>query len=213
MGRTQNSKDAQRYLTLVVRTAGNPLALADAIERQVWSLDRDVLISDLLSMEQVVDRAVWQPRFSTTLLSGFAGWALLLAAVGISGVISYGVSQRWHEIGVRLALGARRRDVLPSVLAEPGQLAFFGTLLGLAGALAVTRFLRSRLYEVSATDPWAMGAAAVTLRGVALTAALLPARRATRVDPVVALPGRVTIPYRPSRRHPGTSPYRHPFRC
>jgi putative ABC transport system permease protein len=183
----QNPSLPLRYITLVTKTAGDPSAAAAAIEKEVWSLDRDVPVDDVATMQQVVERAVWQPRSSTWLLSGFAVLALVLAAIGIYGVISYGVSQRRHEIGIRMALGARPADVLRSVLGEGALLAGAGTAIGLVGAWALTRYLRTLLYEVSATDPAVLAASAGILAAIALTAAFLPARRATRVDPMIAL--------------------------
>ena len=183
----QNPVDIQRYLTLVVRTSGDPLPLAGAVQGEVWSLDRDLPIGDVSSMQQVVERAVWQPRFSTTLLGGFAGLALVLAAIGIYGVMSFDVSRRTQEIGIRMALGAKPADVMRSVLGGGGKLAAVGTAIWLAGALALTRFLKTLLYEVSTTDPAVLVGAAAVLGLVALLAVWLPARRATRVDPVVAL--------------------------
>ncbi len=183
----QNPDDLQHYLTLVVRTGREPLAVASSIQHQIWSLDPDLPIPDVLSMDQVVGRAVWQPRFSTTILTGFAMLALLLAGIGIYGVISYGVSQRRNEIGIRMALGARPADVLRGVLFEAAQLAGAGTVAGLAAALLLTRYLKSLLYEVSATDPAVLVAAAAVLAVIALAAAWLPARRATQIDPIVAL--------------------------
>jgi predicted lysophospholipase L1 biosynthesis ABC-type transport system permease subunit len=155
----QSPSDIQRYLTVVARTSGDPRGLASAIQNQVWSLDRDVPISDVLSLEQVVERAVWQPRFSTTLLSGFAALALILAAIGIYGVMSFDVSRRTQEIGIRMALGAKPRDVMGSVLAGGAILAGIGTVIGLAGALVLTRYLKTLLYEVSTTDPLTLAAA------------------------------------------------------
>jgi putative ABC transport system permease protein len=184
---TQNPVDIQRYLTLVVRTSGDPLTLAGAIQSQIWSLDRDLPVGDVASMQQVVERAVWQPRFSTTLLGGFAGLALVLAAIGIYGVMSFDVSRRTQEIGIRMALGAKPADVMRSVLGGGGKLAAIGTAIGIAGALALTRYLKTLLYEVSTTDPATLTGAAALLGLVALAAVWLPARRATRVDPVVAL--------------------------
>ncbi len=183
----QNPEDIQSYLTIVARTQGNPLALAEAIRASVWTLDRDLPINDVWSMRQVVDRAVWQPRFSTTLLGGFAALALILASIGIYGVISFEVTRRTREIGIRMALGARPGDVMRSVLGEGARLAAAGTVMGTAGALLLTRYLQNLLYGISATDPVALGAAALGLGLVALGAVWLPARRATRVDPSVAL--------------------------
>ena len=183
----QNPEDISKYVTLVVRTSGDPLALAGAIQAQVWSLDRNLPIDDLASMQQVVDQAVWQPRFSTTLLGAFAALALVLAAIGIYGVMSFEVSRRTQEIGIRMALGARPADVLGSVLTAGGRLAALGTAIGMAGALALTRYMRTLLYQVSPTDLAALAGAAALLAAVALFAMWLPARRATRVDPVIAL--------------------------
>jgi predicted permease len=181
--------DSQTYFTLVARTTGDPRALAEPIEKAVWTLDPNLPIAEVQSMDQVVSRAVWQPRFSTTLLGGFAALALALAAIGIYGVISYGVGQRQREIGIRMALGARPADVQRSVLAESAKLAAAGSVAGIAGALLLTRYLQTLLYQVSATDPAVIALAACALSAVALAAAWLPARRATRVDPAVALRG------------------------
>jgi predicted permease len=181
--------DSQNYFTLVARTAGDPRALAESIEKAVWTLDPDLPIAEVQSMDQVVSRAVWQPRFSTTLLGGFAALALALAAIGIYGVISYGVGQRQREIGIRMALGARPGDVQRSVMGESAKLAALGSAIGIAGALLLTRYLQTLLYQVSATDPAVISLAACALGAVALAAAWLPARRATRVDPSVALRG------------------------
>jgi putative ABC transport system permease protein len=183
----QNPADIQRYVTIVARTAGDPAALAPTIQSAIGSLDRDLPIVDVLTMQQVVDRAMWQPRFSTTLLTGFAVLALILAAIGIYGVMSYDVARRTPEIGIRMALGARPVDVLASVLAQGAKLTAIGTAVGVAGALALTGYLRTMLYGVSPTDPLALCGAAVVLGAVAMVAAWLPARRATRVDPLTAL--------------------------
>ncbi len=183
----QNPNDIQKYFTLVVKTASDPLTLSPAIQQQIWSLDRDLPISDAASMQQVVDRAVWQPRFSTTLLAGFAALALILASIGIYGVMSFDVTRRTQEIGIRMALGARPGDVLRSVLGSGAKLAGAGTAIGILGALALTRYLETMLYEVSTTDPLVLAGAAGVLGLVALLSVWLPAHRATRVDPMIAL--------------------------
>jgi putative ABC transport system permease protein len=183
----QNAEDIQRYLTLVVRTAGDPASAAAEVQSAVWSLDRDLPISDILTMQQVVERAVWQPRFSTTLLGAFAGLALLLAAVGVYGVMAYDVGRRTPEIGIRMALGARPADVLGGVLASGMRITAAGAAAGIAGALVLTRYLQTMLFEVSATDPEVLFAAALILGAVAMAAAWIPARQATRVDPMIAL--------------------------
>jgi predicted permease len=183
----QNPEDIQRYLTLVIRTAGDPMAMAPAIQNAIGALDRDLPLADVLTMDQVVDRAVWQPRFATSLLAGFAGLALLLAAVGIYGVMSFDVSRRTQEIGVRMALGARPLDVLASVMGAGARLVVIGAALGLAGAFALTRYLEKLLYQVSPSDPLVLSAAALVLALVAMLAIWGPAWRATRVDPMTAL--------------------------
>jgi predicted permease len=184
---TQNPSDIQSYLTVVVRAAGDPGALAPAIQAAVASLDRDLPVADVVTMQQVVDGALWQPRFSTTLLAAFAGLALALAGVGIYGVMSYDVGRRTPEIGIRMALGARPADVLRSVLAQGAKLTLAGTAIGVAGALLLTRYLRTLLYGVSPNDPLVLAGAALVLGAVAMLAVWLPARRATRIDPLQAL--------------------------
>ena len=186
---TQNPEDFQRYATFVVRTAGDPAALAQEIEKAVWSLDPDLPIAEVQTMDQVVSRAVWRPRFSASLLGGFAALALALAAIGIYGVVSYGVSQRAREIGIRMALGARPADVLRGILSEGAKLAAAGSAIGIVASLPLTRYLETLLYQVKAGDPAVMALSAVTLAAIALFASWLPARRATRIDPALSLRG------------------------
>ncbi len=174
-------------LTLVVRTESEPLALADAIRREVLALDKDQPIADISTMEHLLSDSVSGARFSTMLLSVFAGLALLLAAVGIFGVMSYGVSERTHEIGVRMALGAQASHVLALVVRQGMVLTLVGIVIGLVAAFGVTRVMASLLYGVSPTDPLTFAAISVLLASVALLASYLPARRATKVDPMIAL--------------------------
>ena len=150
-------------------------------------MDKDQPVSYIKTMDQQLDELVAQRRLNMLLLAIFAAVALMLAAVGIYGVISYSVSQRTHEIGIRLALGAQRRDILRLVVGQGLGLTLLGVGLGLAAALALTRFLTTLLFGVSPTDPVAFGVIALLLTGVALLACYAPARRATQVDPMVAL--------------------------
>jgi putative ABC transport system permease protein len=174
-------------LSLVVRTDGDPLAVAAAVRAEVLRVDPDQPLADVATMESRMGRAVAGPRLQTSLLGAFAGMAALLAAVGLYGVLSYAVSTRRREIGVRLALGATAGRVQAMVLKESLRLVGIGLACGLVGALALTRLLRSLLFEVSATDPIVYAVLAAFLAAVALLASLLPARRAARVDPMKAL--------------------------
>jgi putative ABC transport system permease protein len=174
-------------MTLVVRAASNPQALAAAMRDAVSALDRSETLSAVRSMDDVVQSSIAQPRFSAQLLGLFATLALLLAAVGLYGLIAYAVSQRTQEIGIRLSLGAQRSDVLRLILGEGVRLALTGSAIGLAAALGLTRLLASLLYQVAPNDPITFGAVGLLLTGIALFACYIPARRATRVDPMVAL--------------------------
>ena len=172
---------------LIVRTVSNPTGLATAIAHEVKALDKDQPVSDIRSLDQLVAGAVAQQRSAMVLLGAFASLALVLAAVGIYGVMAYSVTQRTHEIGLRMALGAQPGDVLSLVVGRGLILTLVGVGAGLAGALALTRFLSSLLYEVRPTDFGTFAAASLLLIGVAMLASYIPARRATRVDPMVAL--------------------------
>jgi putative ABC transport system permease protein len=176
-----------RGMTLVVRASSDLPAIEPLIRREVWAIDKDLPVSQVMSMEEVVADSVGQQRFNTLLIGGFAAVALLLAAAGVYGVMSYAVAERTHEIGVRMALGARGRDVLGMVIRQGLVLTLCGLALGLAGALALARVMNSILYEVSATDPLVIGVVAAALMLSALLACYVPARRATKVDPMLAL--------------------------
>ena len=172
---------------LIVRTALNPTAVAAAIQREVAALDKEQPVSDVRTLEQVVGEAVGPQRFAMMLLGVFAALALALASVGIYGVMAYSVSQRTHEIGIRMALGAHRGNVLGMVVGEAMVLAVIGAGLGLAGALGLTRLMSSLLYSVRPTDPLTFALVSLVLVGVSAFASYIPARRATKVDPIVAL--------------------------
>lgn len=174
-------------VNVVVRTAGEPAALATAAAGVVRDLDPDLPVAEIRTLEQVVGTAVSRPRFILTLLGGFAVASLLLAGLGLFGVVSYSVAQRRNEIGVRVALGARSRDVLRLVVGEGMGLTAVGLVVGIIAALALTRVMASLLYNVQPTDPLTLLGSSLFLGGVALAATYLPARRATRVDPMIAL--------------------------
>jgi len=175
------------YLSLLVRANSNPVKLFPSVEQAVWSVDKDQPLSNPITLDQVRSHSIAQPRIAALLLGLFAGAALLLAAVGLYGVVSYWVAERTHEIGVRMALGARSLDVFLQVVGRGLILALLGTALGLAGSLAATRVLASFLFSVRSTDPVTFAAVAILLLCVALVASYFPARRAARIDPMVAL--------------------------
>jgi putative ABC transport system permease protein len=172
---------------LAVRTPGDPLQLANAVRAQVIAIDPDQSVSEIKTMESVFDETLGQRRLTMQLLGSFAGVALLLALIGIYGVIAYSVAQRTHEVGIRRALGAQQSDILRLVLGQGLGLTLAGVALGIAGAFALTRVIKTLLFEVSATDPTTFGAIAILFVLVALAASYIPARRASRIDPMAAL--------------------------
>ncbi|HXO04536.1 MAG TPA: ABC transporter permease [Candidatus Sulfotelmatobacter sp.] len=173
--------------SVIIRTQADPLAMADAVRQQIWSVDKNAPIADVKTMDAVLSESVAAPRFRALLLGAFGALGLLLAMVGIFGVISYAVTQRTREIGVRMALGAQPRDVLRLVLGEGMLLAALGIATGAAGALALTKLLESLLYEIKPRDPATFIAVAMAVAAAAALACYIPARRAMRVDPIVAL--------------------------
>jgi putative ABC transport system permease protein len=172
---------------LVIKTEVEPTGLAAAVRKAVWEVDKEQPVSDVRTMEEVLSRSIARQRFSTMLLGIFAALALVLAAVGIYGVMSYTVAQRTREIGIRMALGAQAGGVLRLVVGEGLKLVLAGVLIGLAGSLLLTRLMSSLLFGVSATDPMTLAVISLILVGVALLASYIPARRAAKVDPMVAL--------------------------
>ncbi|HXY31467.1 MAG TPA: ABC transporter permease [Gemmatimonadaceae bacterium] len=181
------AQNPQRGMSLVVRTASDPEGVFPAVRAAVQNVDRDVPISRVQTMQNLVEASVGPRRLSMWLLGAFAGIAMFLAALGIYGIMSYAVAQRRRDIGVRIALGAEQRDVLALILRQGMTLAAVGIGAGALGALALTRLIRSQLYGVSASDPLTFIAVILLLAGTALAATWIPALRATRVDPAVAL--------------------------
>jgi ABC-type antimicrobial peptide transport system permease subunit len=174
-------------MTLVLRADGDPMQLPDVLRARVRTLETDEVIKKIEPLETTLAGMLAPRRFSMVLLSLFAGIALVVAMTGVYGLLQYATTQQTHDIGIRMALGARRTDVLRTVLGQGFRLALAGVVLGLAGALALTRVLSSLLYEVTCTDPMTFVGAAILLAAVALLASYLPARRAAKVDPMVAL--------------------------
>jgi putative ABC transport system permease protein len=176
-----------RSMTLAMRSASPAEPLIAAVQREVGAVDREQPLSNIRTMRQVVAASVAERKFTTALLGAFAALALLLALIGIYGVMSYVVTQRTHEIGIRVALGARASDVLRLVVRQGMTLAFAGLIVGLPVSLGLAQLMKGLLYGVSATDPLTFAAAAALLMAVALLAALVPAQRAMKVDPMIAL--------------------------
>ena len=174
-------------MELALRTSSDPLSLAVAVRNEVHELDKDQSVADIQTLDQVVSASLAQPRLNTLLLAGFAGLALLLAAIGIYSVISYSIAQRTREIGIRMALGAQRSDVLKLVVRRGMILTLAGAAIGLVAAFSLSRLMSSLLYGVQPSDPPTFFAVLVVLTGVALLATYIPARRATDVDPMAAL--------------------------
>jgi putative ABC transport system permease protein len=174
-------------MSLVVSTTSEPTALNMAVRNQISGVDKDVPVSNVSTMEQVVATSIAPRSFNMVLLTIFAVVALLLAAVGIYGVMSYSVTQRTHELGLRMALGARPSDVLKLVIKQGMMLALIGVAIGLIGAFVLMRLMSSLLYGIDASDPTTFGLIAGLLTLVALAACYFPARRATKVDPMIAL--------------------------
>ena len=182
-------QDSSSQFSVVARTTTDPTTVISAVRSEVRALDSDLPIFAETTMEQLISNSpsTFLRRYPAFLIGAFAIASLCLAMLGIYGVISYSVTERTHEIGIRMALGARRRDVLRLVVGQSMLLAGAGIALGIVGALALTRIMASLLFGVSATDPQTFILTSLVLTGVALGASFVPARRATNVDPMVAL--------------------------
>ena len=182
-----NAQETQTIATLMIRSGGDPIQLAPVAEQIIHAYDKDQAIAKIQPLDMFLSKAVARPRFQSVLLASFAGLALLLAAIGTFGVMSYSVAQRTHEIGIRVALGAQRDQVLRLIVGQGLLLALIGTAAGLAGAFALTRYLRTLLFNVSPTDWLTFTTVPIALCAVALAASYLPARRAMQMDPMQAL--------------------------
>ena len=183
----QSQQPWKRWMYLVVRSDADPSTLVNLVKNQIWTVDNQIPVTRVQTMREIMAASVAGQRFNMLLLGIFASVALALAGVGIYGVISYSVTQRTHEIGIRMALGAQTRDVLKLILGQGLLLAAIGVVIGVAGAFALTRVMSSLLFGVSATDPATFTVVALLLIAVALLASYIPARRAMKVDPMVAL--------------------------
>jgi ABC-type antimicrobial peptide transport system permease subunit len=187
LGAAQTNLYPVQLADFAVRTAGDPRTLVNAILREVWAIDKDQPVTNVRTMDEIVDEAVAKRRFQTLLLLIFAAVAVTLAIVGIYGVLTYSVGQRLAELGIRVALGAPPSAILALVLRQAGALIAAGIALGAIGAYGLTRFLQNLLFQVKTTDWHAYAGAIALLAVVAMVAALVPARRGALVDPVVAL--------------------------
>jgi putative ABC transport system permease protein len=183
----QNPEQNFGYKSLVVRTAVEPWQIAGNLRRELHALDGELPFAEVRTMDEILAQQTEDGRFSASLLTIFAGLGLILTMVGVYGVISFGVSQRTHEIGVRMALGAQPHSILRMVLGEGMLLTGIGITVGICGAFTLTRFLASLLFDIKPTDPVTFAGVAALLLIVALAACYIPARRAMRVDPMVAL--------------------------
>jgi putative ABC transport system permease protein len=182
-----NEQSPAYFQTLIVRTAGDPLALVKPITTAINHVDKEQALTDIRTIDQIKELSMATTKLQSMLLAIFAAASLLLAGIGIYGVISSSVAQRTHEIGIRAALGAPRLNLLNLILGRGVLLTGAGLMIGLAGTFALTRLMTSILYGVQARDPGALSAAAALLASVAITACYVPAWRATRVDPMIAL--------------------------
>jgi putative ABC transport system permease protein len=180
------SQNPWREMTFVVRTHSDPKSLSSAAREQIYGIDKDQPVYNIKNMEEIVAGSAYLNRFSMSLLGIFAAVALILASIGIYSLIAYSVTQRTHEIGIRMALGARPRDVLILFVKQGMVLALIGIVIGALGAFGATRFLSSLLFGVSTSDITTFAVSAFVLALVVLAASSVPARKATKVDPMIA---------------------------
>ena len=181
------TQDFAPAVTMQVRTKGRPEAVIATVRSEVQSLDTNLALTNINTVGELIDQGLWAPRMGAALLTVFGGLALFLAAVGVYGVLSYSVNQQTREIGVRMAMGAQSGRILRLVVGQGMRLAVAGLTLGILIAFAATRVLSSLLFGVSAHDPLIFGGVSVVLASAAILACYIPARRATRVDPIIAL--------------------------
>ena len=184
---SQTAQQWKRWMYPTIRGAASPGILLGQVKQRLWAIDNQLPVTQVFTMNEVVAASLDHQRFNLILLGIFAGVALALAVVGIYGVMSYAITQRTNEIGIRVALGAQQRDVLWLILGQGMRLALVGGALGIAASFALTRYMWHLLYGISPRDPQTFGAILFALLGVALLACYVPARRAMRVDPIVAL--------------------------
>jgi putative ABC transport system permease protein len=182
-----HAQDGWSSMVLVARTTVDPASLAGSIRQDVWAIDKDQPVFEVRTMQEVRSLSVGLQQFNSVMIGIFAAVALLLASIGIYGVMAFAVTQRTQEIGIRMALGARKTDVLKMVVGNGMKLAFLGLAIGLVASWLLTRFISSLLFGVEPTDPLTFGAVSLCLLVAALLACYLPARRATKVDPLEAL--------------------------
>ena len=181
------TQDFSPAVTLQVRTTGRPEGAIGTVRGQLQSLDKNVAITNVQTIQEIMSQGLWAPRMGAGLLTVFGGLALILAVVGVYGVLSYSVSQQTREIGIRMSLGAQQGQVLRLVIGQGVRLAVAGLVLGLLAALGLMRVLSSLLFKVSTHDPVTFGGVSLVLVGAAILACYIPARRATKVDPIIAL--------------------------
>ena len=183
----QSGRAWKRWMNLAIRSQGDAAAITQEVKSRVWKVDAQIPLTKTRTMAEVMSASVEARRFNMLLLGIFAAVAMLLAAVGIYGVMAYAVTQRTHEIGVRIALGAKPRDVIGMVVRRGMRLTLIGAAAGLALSFALTRLMSTLLFGVGATDPLTFALVSLLLAGVAMLACYIPARRAAKVDPMIAL--------------------------